>query len=67
MSGYTSLKEFVSLHKQENVAVMMGVSQGAVSQMVRAKRDIRVEVDITKASGYRFYEVRPVGKNNKAA
>jgi predicted transcriptional regulator len=67
MSGHMTLKDFVAKHNQYAVANMMGVSQGAVSQMIRANRDIRVAPDQQMECGYRFYEIRPLGKNIKAA
>ncbi len=67
MSGQISLKEFVAQRNQYAVAKMMGVSQGAVSQMIRANRDIKVEADNKTECGFRFYEIRNLGKNTKAA
>lgn len=62
-----TLKEFVKQHSQFTVAAMMGVTQGAVSQMIRGGRDIRVSSDANSPNGYKFYEIRPLGKNTEAA
>lgn len=67
MPDQITLKDFVAQHSQHVVAGMMGVSQGAVSQMIKAKRDIRVCEDANAKCGYRFYEIRIVGKYSKAA
>ena len=39
------LNEFVRDHGQKKVAEMMGVTQSAVSQMLRAGRNVVVDVD----------------------
>ena len=64
MSTEMTLREFVEEHSQERVAAMMGVTQGAVSQMLRSERDIRVAED--GEQGYRFFEIKPVGKHRAA-
>lgn len=67
MQSDQTLKEFVKQHSQFTVAAMMGVTQGAVSQMTRSERDIRVTPDKDSPNGYRFYEIRPLGKTSEAA
>lgn len=63
-----TLKEFLASGTQREVADALGVQQSAVSQMIAAGRDIRVQVDedgrISKA-----YEIKPVGRStaNRAA
>lgn len=67
MQSDQTLKEFVKQHSQFTVAAMMGITQGAVSQMIRSERDIRVTPDTESANGYKFYEIRPLGKSSEAA
>ncbi|MCH4563369.1 hypothetical protein MKP05_09525 [Halomonas sp. EGI 63088] len=66
MGKEMTLKEFVAQRSQAEVALMMGVTQGAVSQMLKSQRDIRVRPDPDSETGFRFYEVRPIGKNQAA-
>lgn len=67
MKNHKTLKEFLSGYSQKSVAEMMGVSQGAVCQMIRSGRDIRVVVDDADVAGAQFYEIRPIGKRVSAA
>lgn len=50
------LKRYVEQHGQNEVARLMGVTQSAVSQMLRSGRQVLVEVD---RSG-RFIEAREI-------
>lgn len=67
MQSDQTLKEFVKQHSQFAVAAMMGITQGAVSQMIRSGRDVRVAPDSESSNGYKFYEIRPLGKSSEAA
>ncbi len=66
MASDMTLKEFVEQHSQERVAHMMGMTQGAVSQMLRSKRALFVAVDADQPCGYRFYEIKSLGRNRAA-
>ncbi|WP_301968850.1 hypothetical protein [Chromohalobacter israelensis] len=61
-----TLREFVAETSQDAVATMMGVTQGAVSQMLRSKRDIRVIALDPPDSGYRFIEIKSLGRSHAA-
>ncbi len=59
----TPLREYVMGKSQVEVAEELGVTQGAISQMLLSKRDVRVVVDGEgKAEGY---ELRRVGSRRK--
>lgn len=60
------LREFAKGKTQPQVAALIGVSQGAVSQMLSSDRDIRVR---TLSNGrVQAVEIRPVGRRaNQAA
>lgn len=66
MSEDMTLREFVEKHSQERVAAMMGVTQGAVSQMLKSGRVIRVTEDEAATSGFRFFEIKPIGRRKAA-
>lgn len=59
------LKEFAAGKKQPMIAELLGVTQGAVSQMLNSDRDIRVRR--CKGGGYQAVEIRPVGAHRKRA
>ncbi|MGJ8522271.1 hypothetical protein R84981_000956 [Carnimonas sp. R-84981] len=67
MENHQTLKEFSATHSQKAIAEMMDVSQGAISQMLKSGRDIRVVEDSSVEAGFRFYEVRPLSNRSKAA
>lgn len=56
------LKEFAAGKKQPVIAELLGVTQGAVSQMLNSERDIRVR---KSDDGYQAVEIRPVGSRRK--
>ncbi len=56
------LKEFAAGKKQPEIAELLGVTQGAVSQMLNSERDIRVR---KSDDGYQAVEIRPVGSRRK--
>lgn len=58
-----TLREFAKGKTQPKLAELLGVSQGAVSQMLNSKRDIRVLSD--GHGGYEFIEIRQVGGRRK--
>ena len=58
-----TLREFAHGKTQPQLAELLGVSQGAVSQMLNSKRDIRVRGD--GQGGYEFIEIRQVGGRHK--
>lgn len=59
------LREFAKGKTQPQVAALIGVSQGSVSQMLASKRDIRVH----KLGNGKFQavEIRPVGRRGAQA
>lgn len=58
-----TLREFAQGKTQPQLAELLGVSQGAVSQMLNSTRDIRVSSD--GHGGYEFIEIRRIGARNK--
>lgn len=54
-----SLAAFIKGKSQAEVAEMIGVTQGAVSQMLRSRRDIRIRGN--SKDGYEAFEIRVVG------
>ncbi|MDU9391559.1 helix-turn-helix transcriptional regulator [Pseudomonas sp. zfem002] len=58
-----TLREFAQGKTQPQLAEMLGVSQGAVSQMLNSTRDIRVKSD--GQGGYEFIEIRQIGGKHK--
>lgn len=59
----TPLREYVAGKSQVKVAEQLGVTQGAISQMLLSGRDVRVVIDGSgKAEGY---ELRRVGSRRK--
>lgn len=59
----TALRVFAEGKTQPELAVMLGVSQSAVSQMLSSARDIRVRVDEKGACS--AVEIRPIGSRRK--
>lgn len=55
MSG-THIQEFLKTHTQTETAALLGCSQSAVSQMVRAKRNVFIVKDPT--GSYTYYEIK---------
>ncbi len=60
-----TLAEFTEGKTQLELAALFGVTQGAISQMMRSRRDIRVRM--LPDGRYQAYEIRPVGSRRKAA
>ncbi len=59
----TPLREYVTGKSQVEVAEKLGVTQGAISQMLLSGRDVRVVIDDSgKAEGY---ELRRIGSRRK--
>ncbi len=59
------LSTFAAGKTQPELAELIGVSQSAVSQMIKSSRDIRVR---PKADhGFEAIEIRPVGDRRKRA
>lgn len=52
------LTEYVELHGQGETARRLGITQGAVWQMLRANRQIYVKEALTVEA----YEVKPIGR-----
>lgn len=64
MKGFEmTLREFAQGKTQPQLAEMLGVSQGAVSQMLNSTRDIRVRGD--GQGGHEFIEIRQIGGRRK--
>lgn len=61
-----SLKEFLAQGTQKEVAEQLGVTQGAISQMLAAGRDVRIRVD-AKGRIVSAHEVKPLGRSSRAA
>lgn len=60
------LAEFAKGKSQPDLAELFGVTQSAVSQMMKSGRDIRVR--LLPGGGYQAYEIRLVGcRRHKAA
>lgn len=57
------LKEFAVGKKQPTIASLLGVTQGAVSQMLNSKRNIWVRE--CEGGGFQAVELRPVGSRRK--
>jgi len=57
------LHEFAAGKTQPELAVLLGVSQSAVSQMLNSRRDIRVRVDARDCCI--AFEIRPIGSRRK--
>jgi predicted DNA-binding protein (UPF0251 family) len=55
-----TLTEYVALHGQTKTAEQMGLTQGAVWQMLQRGRDVRVVAHPDGA--VEFYERKPVGR-----
>lgn len=58
------LTKFLEEHTQSEAAGIMGRSQGAVSQMVQAGRQVFITLD--EQGVYGWFEIKP-GKKTKAA
>ena len=59
------LADFAKGKNQPELAEIFGVTQSAVSQMMKSGRDIRVRE--LPEGGYQAYEIRVVGNRRKAA
>jgi predicted transcriptional regulator len=59
----TALRVFAEGKTQPELALMLGVSQSAVSQMLSSDRDIRVRVD--EHGACLAVEIRPIGSRRK--
>lgn len=59
------LKDFLVGRSQKEVADLIGVTPGAVWQMLRDNRDIRIRSD--GAGGFEAIEVKPIGKPRSRA
>ena len=56
---YTSLKDFVAKHGQKGAGQLIGVTQGAVGQMLQNKRDIYI---MERGDGQiETWERKPIG------
>ncbi|MCD1640118.1 MAG: hypothetical protein FHK79_18190 [Pseudomonas sp.] len=60
-----TLKDFAQGRTQPQIAEILGVTQGAVSQMLNSRRDIRVR-DCGDGT-YQAVEIRAVGSRKKRA
>jgi DNA-binding transcriptional regulator YdaS (Cro superfamily) len=58
------LGDFALGKTQPELALLIGVSQSAVSQMLNSARDIRVQVD--EKGACTAVEIRPIGSRRKA-
>lgn len=56
------LSKFVQSHGQTATAKKLGVTQGAVMQMLRSKRDITI---VESHDGLSAYEIKPVGNTQR--
>lgn len=59
-----TLKDFLEGRSQPEAAMLLGVTQSAVSQMLSSGRDIRVEE--SPEGGFRAFEIKPIGKAKTA-
>lgn len=59
------LTAFAKGKTQPELALLIGVTQSAVSQMMKSQRDIRVRQ--LPDGGYQAYEIRLVGSRRRAA
>lgn len=57
------LREFAKGKTQPQVAALIGVSQGSVSQMLASSRDIRVRT--LDGGKFQAVEIKPVGDRRK--
>ena len=64
MKRATPLKEFCDRHSQKLAADVIGVTRGAISQMLDSGRAIFLE---PAATGWRVYEVKEIKGRRKAA
>lgn len=58
----TPLVEYAKGKTQPELALLLGVSQSAVSQMINSDRDIRIVVGLDKVGAF---EIRRVGSRRK--
>jgi hypothetical protein len=65
MENTVTLQEFVTTHKQRAAAALLGVTQGAVSQMLNSDREIYIEY--LSDGTCRAYEQKPVGRSRPGA
>ena len=59
----TPLRVYAEGKTQPELALLLGVSQSAVSQMLNSARDIRVRVD--EKGACTAVEIRPIGSRRK--
>lgn len=59
------LTAFAEGKTQPELALLIGVTQSAVSQMIKSRRDIRVRQ--LPGGGFQAYEIRLVGSRRKVA
>lgn len=59
------LKEFAKGRTQPQIADFLGVTQGAISQMLSSGRDIRVKE--YKDGTFQAFEIRSIGRRDKPA
>lgn len=64
MDTEITLQEYLIGRSQKAVADALGVTQGAVWQMLRKKRDIRVRV--TASGELQAFELKPIGRKSAA-
>lgn len=65
MKTQIKLKQLVSDIGQARAASFIGVTQGAISQMIINNRDIKIELD--GDDFIRAFEIKPVGESLKRA
>lgn len=63
--GDKTLAEFAEGKTQPDLALLFGVTQSAVSQMLKSARDIRVRQ--LEDGSFQAFEIRPIGGRKKAA
>ena len=60
----TPLVNFAEGKTQPELALLLGVSQSAISQMLNSNRDIRILIE--QGLDYKAIELRPIGRRSKA-
>jgi len=60
-----TLAAFAEGKTQPELALLIGVTQSAISQMIKSGRDIRVRQ--LPNGNWQAYEIRPVGSRRRAA
>ena len=59
------LRDFAKGRTQPELGRLLGITQSAVSQMLRSERDVRISVDVH--GRYTAVEIRRVGRRAKQA